>query len=385
MKTSPKGFLTIILTVWAAALLVATYVRFEKLDKSNSTKFDSRTTIFISIASYRDVQCAYTLLDAYKNAKHPERVFAGIVQQNDAMRDSDCLSAPIDRTKDAELLIKYKDNMRIHRVDHNIAKGPTWARHLVIDKLFRGEDFVFQIDSHSRFVPNWDELLVENVSELPPKSAISHYPSVWDPVEHKDKLPPDYNKSIARMCKGFYNPEGILQPVCGLMSLLQRKSVPAHIAGAGMTFYPGSVHKDMDMDPHLPYLFQGEELLFTMRMISKGYKVYSPRENYVFHYYGRQKHAKFFDLVDAAKENQRLQSLQRAKYIMGIIDKSDLTDPKTSLIEIEKYNIDWSNELVKKRMDHYFKMFGMDLRQQKMGDFCGQDDLSKWPRWDVKL
>jgi UDP-GlcNAc:polypeptide alpha-N-acetylglucosaminyltransferase len=255
---------------------------------------------------------------------------------------------------------------------------------MVIDKLFRGEDYVFQIDSHSRFVPDWDLILMNNIEQLPPKSCISHYPSTWDPKVDGNQLPKDYDLLIARMCKGFYNNEHILIPVCGLMTLKERRSVPALIAGAGMTLYPGSVHKDMDMDPHLPFLFQGEELLFTMRMVSKGYKVFSPAENIVFHYYGRKDNAKFFDLSAQVPdmEQQRQQSLQRAKYIMGYLPKEQLTNPSVSLIEIDKYKIDWEDPIVKARMDKYFKVFDINLAEKKVGDLCSKGELDDWPIWD---
>ena len=40
------------------------------------------STIFVSIASFRDPDCKETLKSLFTNAKHPERVYVGICEQN---------------------------------------------------------------------------------------------------------------------------------------------------------------------------------------------------------------------------------------------------------------------------------------------------------------
>src|SRR3989338_5532216 len=52
-------------------------------------------TIFVSIASYRDNRCQNTITELYKKAKHPERIYVGIVQQNNAAIDKDCAAPEI--------------------------------------------------------------------------------------------------------------------------------------------------------------------------------------------------------------------------------------------------------------------------------------------------
>ena len=48
------------------------------------------TPLYVSISAYRDWRCARTLYYLYTKAKYPERVFAGIVQQNEE-GDEDCV------------------------------------------------------------------------------------------------------------------------------------------------------------------------------------------------------------------------------------------------------------------------------------------------------
>ena len=97
-------------------------------------------TIFVSIASYRDDQCETTLHNLYERAKHPSRVFVGICQQNKDKKE-ECHQKPTG----------YESNIRILRMSHKKAKGPTFARYLCAT-LFQDEDFFFQIDSHCLFV-----------------------------------------------------------------------------------------------------------------------------------------------------------------------------------------------------------------------------------------
>jgi len=342
-----------------------------------------RPTIFVSIASFRDPQCMYTLLWAIKQAKYPERVFVGILQQNDPDTDIDCLSVSLEKPnspKEAETLIRWRNQIRIKRVNHLDARGPAWARYMVIEHLYQKEDFILQVDSHTRFVPEWDEKIIDNYNQLPKKSAISHYPSVFDPKENNDELPKDYHKLIARMCKGFYNGDGILQPTAGLMALDKKESKSSAFLGAGFTFYPGIVHDEVKMDPYLPYLFHGEEILFSMRLISKGYQFYSPAENIVFHFYYRKDFPKYWDLSNVYPDYAKMQryALQRAKYIMGIIDENALENKTYSLQGVpETYGIMWNDPVVKQRMDHYFKIFEIDLKEKKVGDFCSRN-LPEW-------
>ncbi|KAL0481354.1 hydroxyproline N-acetylglucosaminyltransferase [Acrasis kona] len=340
-------------------------------------------TIFLSIASYRDPQCMFTLLWALKQAKYPERVFIGVLQQNHPDMDVDCLSISLQNgfnATDAELIMKWRNQIRMGRYSYLDARGPTWARYMAIEKLFQQEDYVMQVDSHSRFVPQWDELIIDNIKQLPPNSVISHYPSLFVPGEEDENgLPKDYQKIISRMCKGFYNSDDILQPSGALYALDKKESRSNPFLGAGFTFYPGKAHETVKMDPYLPYLFHGEEILFSMKMVAAGYKLYSPAENIVLHYYYRKDFPRYWDLSSIYPDFHQLQkySLMRTKYIIGTLDYEQVENVTWTLQEIDKYGINWKDPVVKGRLDKYFTMFEMDLKNKKMGDFCSKG-LPEW-------
>ena len=116
----------------------------------------SETTLFLTIASYRDKLCPVTLFNLFTKARYQERIFVGVVQQNVASVDVDCLMeyCRLIKQKGAVTCL-YEDNIRMDRVDADKAKGPVWARARG-SKLLRDEEFCMQTDAHMDFVPDWD-------------------------------------------------------------------------------------------------------------------------------------------------------------------------------------------------------------------------------------
>ena len=47
-------------------------------------------TIFVATASYRDTECQWTVKNLYEQAKHPERIYTGVVWQIVENEDGDC-------------------------------------------------------------------------------------------------------------------------------------------------------------------------------------------------------------------------------------------------------------------------------------------------------
>lgn len=67
-----------------------------------------RETIYASVASYRDPECAGTVADLYERAEYPERIRVAIVEQR-LNGDSVCTTPPKDCATDAsQALCKYR-------------------------------------------------------------------------------------------------------------------------------------------------------------------------------------------------------------------------------------------------------------------------------------
>lgn len=136
----------------------------------NSVDIDDDDTIFVSIATYRDDACPGTIQTMMTAASRPDRVFVGLVDQTN-------LDDP--HTDDIQCHARLPDDIRkrvrLVRMRHVNARGPTHARHIA-SKLWDGERFFLMIDAHSTFRDGWDRILIDNIRQLPnpSKAVISH-------------------------------------------------------------------------------------------------------------------------------------------------------------------------------------------------------------------
>ena len=102
--------------------------------------------IFVQIASYRDPELVKTIKDMLANAKRPKNLVLGIARQ---FSESDGF----------DNLDKWRKDKRFKILDipYTEAQGVCWARNLV-QQLYNGEEYTLQIDSHMRFVKDWDDI-----------------------------------------------------------------------------------------------------------------------------------------------------------------------------------------------------------------------------------
>jgi hypothetical protein len=140
---------------------------FKKIDIVNLKDIDVRydNKIFCSIASYRDKECPLTVKDMIAKAKYPGNLVICICQQNDGS-DEPCFD---------NYEIKGAEIKKLIMTDRE-ARGPCWARYL-IQQAWAGEEYFLQIDSHMRFVQDWDQKCIDQIAMLPPKSCLTNYVS----------------------------------------------------------------------------------------------------------------------------------------------------------------------------------------------------------------
>ena len=119
-------------------------------------------TIFLSLATYRDENCPNTLKWAFEKAKHPEKLFVGIVQQNchancrsgvlvgggmeDVPPDEDCRKSFCESDSGKDLCAK--GHVRLLDIDEPESLGPYAARYFA-SKLWYGENWFMQTDAVS--------------------------------------------------------------------------------------------------------------------------------------------------------------------------------------------------------------------------------------------
>ena len=239
--------------------------------------------IFIQIASYRDPELIPTIKDCINKAGDPERLVFGICRQFHEKDTFDDLSE-----------WREDKQFRIIDIPWQEAEGVCWARHAV-QQLYDGEEFTLQLDSHHRFVDNWDNILVEMIEGLQAdghkKPLLTGYMPSYDP----DNDPEGRTKVPWKMDFDRFIPEGA---VFFLPSSIDNwkdlsKPVPARFYSAHFAFTLGKFCKEVQHDPE--YYFHGEEISIAVRAFTNGYDLFHPHRMVVWHEYTRKNRAKHWD------------------------------------------------------------------------------------------
>jgi Glycosyltransferase (GlcNAc) len=165
-------------------------------DEQNKHRFPrarNDRSIFVSLGTYRDPYCPMTLKSLYAQAKHPERLYIGLLQQNcfekkcrtgvlvggkveDMTTDMNCYTEFCNSPEGIRSNACNTGQIRLFNVNESESLGPYMARYLGA-KFYRGEQYYLQIDSHSEFVPSWDDKLIKMVDDADAlKPVISTYP-----------------------------------------------------------------------------------------------------------------------------------------------------------------------------------------------------------------
>ena len=110
--------------------------------------------IFIQIASYRDPQLIPTLKDCISNAKYPENLVFSIAWQHGLEDSWDNLDE-----------FKNDPRFKIIDIDYKNSDGACWARN-ILKQQYTNEEYTLQLDSHHRFIKNWDEELITMYKQL---------------------------------------------------------------------------------------------------------------------------------------------------------------------------------------------------------------------------
>lgn len=260
--------------------------------------------IFISIASYRDKELPKTVKSLISNAKYPENLHLGILDQDAKNRWP--------KLDSAKAKVTHK---KMHMKD---ARGAGYARKFCME-MYDGEDFFFQIDSHMRFAPNWDVRLMTMLKEAQElanneKVILSQFPApyqLWtNGKEHfpqGDKLfwsEPSWT-SVVWTWRGLW---------AGNREVMRDKTKPhpSHTILAGYVFSPGNLVEEVPYDDRIS--FMGEELCFAIRAYTRGWDIYAPNEMLVWHYYTRKDHPKIWNQRDDMTRDHKWSDLERRSH-----------------------------------------------------------------------
>ena len=245
-----------------------------------STPPPGTESIFVSVASYRDERCDFTIRNLFERAAAPRNIYVGLCIQN-KRGDPECPERPLCLGGSGECL---DDHLRVHRMRHNQAKGPAYARYFCA-QLYRGEKYFLQIDSHMEFVQDWDRIIIEQLHKCPvgpgaTGAVLTHYP----PADMTDQV--RKGQVTTHICRGKFEGDGMIS-FLSMQHGPRKLPMKTYYLAGGFLFGPGRLVREVPYDPHLVYLFWGEELLLAARLWTSGYDIFSPSVAVCSHVYER--------------------------------------------------------------------------------------------------
>jgi hypothetical protein len=303
-------------------------------------------TIFVQIASYRDPECQWTVKDLFEKAKYPQRITVGICWQYDPDTDGDCfeLSVPAEQ----------ENRIRIAPFHWTESRGVCWARHQT-QLLYEGEDYTLAIDSHMRFVKDWDEKMIAALAECAsPKPVLSNHPASYTPPATLEvgALP-----SVLHATE--FSQQGNIRMRGRPLSRKPPKPLKGAFVSPGFMFSAGSVIQEIPYDPVL--YFEQEELSLAARLFTHGWDVYSPKDILIYHYYTPVAGAKprpmhWDDQPMWGVLNDRANA--RLQHLLGM----EISADREALHEIEKYGLGDARTL-----EEFAAFSGIDFEHRHVG------------------
>lgn len=238
--------------------------------------------IFVQIPSYKDTQLVPTLRSLLENA-------------NDSSLLNICICLQHDGNDHLPRYITRHCNINIIDVHYKDSKGVNWARSL-LQKEWKDEPYSLLIDSHLRFVKNWDIKLKRMMKALKKcqikKPIISCLPP---PFYNPDTFPSDrLNYPLKTYPKEYaFN---LLTRFHGHTIPLYRwlkHPIPAEFLALGFLFTEGYFNVEIPFDPNI-YFF-GDDITTALRAYCHGYDFFHPHRIVAWHLYDRKTRTTHWD------------------------------------------------------------------------------------------
>ena len=351
-------------------------------------------TIYVSVASYRDPECLPTIESILERARYPERIRVAVIDQRSTATTTG-QQQPQQQDNDEQYFCRPKScgsqqesvvcqsNVDYYTLDARLSVGPVFARHLA-HRMFRGEYFAMQVDSHVRFTQDWDvDLVAQWKSAQNEMCVLTTYLSdiigSIDPVTHQS-----IHNGRPIMCKSDYEGSGKLKH----LRHGQQPEGPAGIHGqptlqpfwaAGFSFARAHFVTQVPYDQYLPMVFQGEEISMGLRGFTYGYDYYTAERAVCFHMYAIKENSAKRHKVKLFWENAprytgvELKAMKRLNAIIGMTTD----DPDYDHSEQDKYGLGQVRQ-----PDQFFETFGIhrdtQTVEQNLCTFVGKPMMKEF-------
>lgn len=321
-------------------------------------------SLFLSLAAFREHLLAATLRDAYDRAARPDDLFVGVVAQNCFGRVAedgvaiDASGTPcrtgarvvgtyangrdraqvFDAPPDVDGVAEFCDDpayrrhcvagrVRVLRVHETESLGPAAARYHA-SKLWGGETYFAQTDSHLRFAVDWDDKYRAELraTKAYPRSILSSYPPGFDNDDQEAEVKETNGARLCHCSTNALDPNPMIRiNTAGNYRGDEPRPTQIPFVAAGFFFARAELLRDVPFDPFAPWCFMGEEIALSLRSWTSGWTTYAPRKNLIAHQYrpGRMGLPKFWGTVNRlfgrGAMNNKLQKpvIERLKYLAG--------------------------------------------------------------------
>lgn len=239
--------------------------------------------IFIQIASYRDPELVPTIKNCIEKAKYPNNLVFSIAWQHSSEDEWDTLNE-----------FKNDERFKIIDIPYKDSKGACWARN-TLQQQYDGEEFTLQLDSHHRFIKNWDVEIKKMYRNLVKKGykkplLTSYIPSYDPKKEPNGRVEQPWLMNFDR-----FIPEGAIFFLPATIPDWENRTepVPSRFYSAHFAFTTGKFVEEVPHDPN--YYFHGEEISIAVRAYTHGYDLFHPHKIIAWHEYTREGRTKHWD------------------------------------------------------------------------------------------
>ena len=224
-------------------------------------------SIFVQISAYQDHELSKTINDCIKKSSGKNKLHFGI---NLVFKEED-------------IFIPCVPNLKIKtsKAPENLGVGV--GRYLA-NQFYDGEDFYLQVDAHTRFAENWDDIAIDNYNlykEEGCNPVLTAYPSPYWYEDGKEVFDsnPDINAIDFRIedVELFKKTKFFHQYSKSAEGSIFTKSI-----SGGSVFSSGDISL---IAPNTKMFNWGEEMLYAARLFTHGYDLMIPQKQYLYHLY----------------------------------------------------------------------------------------------------
>lgn len=233
-------------------------------------------TIFVSVPAFMDEELPSTISDMLAKAKIPTRLIVSVLSQ-----DQDDGHPEL-----SQIFDRYGAKYIYNKINYKESFGVGFARAKIQSDLKPDYDYYFQIDSHSRFVDDWDIKIINDYNRMltlyQKDFIISSYPFAYEYDDSGNEIFIDDIYPTAVKIVESKNPMLRFEAkYCQYLGGIY--GIETGYFCAGMAFGPTELFMKVPYDTSI--YFNGEEQSMSVRFFDKGIDIIAPPRNYIYHDY----------------------------------------------------------------------------------------------------